>query len=154
MTPALEVRGLWKGYVAGVPGCSARVSVLRGVSFSVAHGERVGIIGGPGAGKTTLLHCIDGLRRPDTGFVRMIHDPAEPVLLLDDGWGMDAMNLRSPRRTALLFGRELQALTAYVDRVLLLRDGRVVAPESEHVGARRCVAERGVGDDARAVAIR
>ncbi|MCY7378997.1 MAG: ATP-binding cassette domain-containing protein [Gemmatimonadaceae bacterium] len=154
MTPALEVRGLWKGYVAGVQGCSARVSVLRGVSFSVAHGERVGIIGGPGAGKTTLLHCISGLRRPDTGFVRMIHYPAAPVLLLDDGWVMDAMNLRSPPRAALLFGRELQALTAYVDRVLLLRGGRVVAPESGHVGARRRVAEPGVCDDAPAFANR
>lgn len=148
MTHALEVRGLWKGYVAGVRGCSARVSVLRGVSFSVAHGERVGILGAPGAGKTTLLHCISGLRRPDIGFVRLLHRPAAPLLLLDDGWVAHSTNPPSPRRAALLFGRELETLAAHVDRVLLLRGGRLVALVSPSATPRRRVAEPGVRDDA------
>lgn len=151
---ALEVRGLWKGYVAGVRGCSARVSVLRGVSFSVLHGERVGILGAPGAGKTTLLHCICGLRRPDTGFVRLLHRPAAPMLLLDEGWVAHSTNPPSSPSTALLFGRDLEALAPHVDRVLLLCGGRLVALASPSVRSRTRVAEPGVRDDAPAVVIR
>lgn len=154
MTNALEVRGLWKGYVAGVRGCSARVSVLRGVSFSVLHGERVGILGAPGAGKTTLLHCISGLRRPDTGFVRLLHRPAAPMLLLDEGWVAHSTNPPSSLCTALLFARDLEALAPCVDRLLLLRGGRLVALASPSVRPRTRVAERGVRDDAPAFVIR
>lgn len=37
--------------------------ILRGASFSVAHGEYVSIIGPNGAGKTTLLRCLLGMYR-------------------------------------------------------------------------------------------
>lgn len=152
MTHAIEVRGLWKGYVAGVRGCSARVSVLRGVSFTVAHGERLGILGAPGAGKTTLLHCISGLRRPDTGFVRLLHRPASPTLLLDDGWVMHSVSPPQAPRSALLFGRDLESLAPHVDRVLLLRGGQLVALASPRVTPRRRVAEPDVhADPARAL---
>ena len=44
-----------------------RVSVLRGVSFSVSEGESVAIIGASGAGKSTLLNLLGGLEAPDHG---------------------------------------------------------------------------------------
>jgi lipopolysaccharide transport system ATP-binding protein len=44
---------------------------LRGVSFSVAAGESVGVIGPNGAGKTTLLRIVCGLVRPTTGRARV-----------------------------------------------------------------------------------
>jgi iron complex transport system ATP-binding protein len=37
------------------------VSILKGISFSVAEGEYVSIIGPNGAGKTTLLRCLLGM---------------------------------------------------------------------------------------------
>jgi zinc/manganese transport system ATP-binding protein len=43
--------------------------ILRGVSFSVAAGEFVGLIGSNGAGKTTLLRAILGLQKVSTGSV-------------------------------------------------------------------------------------
>lgn len=40
------------------------------VSFSLNHGEILGMIGPNGAGKTTLFNCLIGVYRPDTGSVR------------------------------------------------------------------------------------
>ena len=42
-----------------------------GVSFEVASGEIFGIIGANGSGKTTTVECVQDLRRPDSGSVRV-----------------------------------------------------------------------------------
>lgn len=59
----IEVEHLEKRY-------GHRVAVA-GVSFSVDEGEIFGILGPNGAGKTTLVECIEGLRAPDAGAVRV-----------------------------------------------------------------------------------
>ena len=45
--------------------------VLRGVSFSVASGEAVGIVGKNGAGKSTLLKLITGTLRATEGEIQI-----------------------------------------------------------------------------------
>jgi ABC transporter len=59
----IEVSGLRKTY-GGRP-------VVDGVSFSVEEGEIFGILGPNGAGKTTTVECVEGLRVPDAGTVRV-----------------------------------------------------------------------------------
>ena len=49
--------------------------VLQGVSAVFAPGEVTAIIGPNGAGKSTLLACLAGLRRPDTGTVKLGEQP-------------------------------------------------------------------------------
>jgi ATP-binding cassette subfamily B protein/ATP-binding cassette subfamily C protein LapB len=44
-----------------------RPAALETVTFSIAPGERIALLGRPGAGKSTLLRCLGGLCRPDTG---------------------------------------------------------------------------------------
>ncbi|MFG2643470.1 LuxR C-terminal-related transcriptional regulator [Streptomyces sp. NPDC048370] len=61
--PMIEVRGLRKAYGEKV--------VVDGVSFTVDEGEIFGILGPNGAGKTTTVECVEGLRTPDAGTVRV-----------------------------------------------------------------------------------
>jgi branched-chain amino acid transport system ATP-binding protein len=52
-------------------------SALNGVSFEVAHGEILGLIGPNGSGKTTLFNCISGALAPTAGSIRFLgHDIA------------------------------------------------------------------------------
>ena len=47
------------------------IHALKGVSFSVAEGEIVTLLGNNGAGKTTTLRALSGLLAPRTGDVRL-----------------------------------------------------------------------------------
>lgn len=62
-TNALEVQRLAKSFAAH--------EVLGDVSFRVAWGEVVGLLGENGSGKSTLLKMIAGQIRPDSGSIRV-----------------------------------------------------------------------------------
>jgi NitT/TauT family transport system ATP-binding protein len=65
--PVLDVQGLHKVFNAGRP--DERTAIDE-VSFSIAKGEFVCVVGPSGAGKTTLLRCMSGLAAPSSGTVR------------------------------------------------------------------------------------
>jgi ATP-binding cassette, subfamily F, member 3 len=44
-------------------------AVLKGISFDLQKGERIGLIGANGSGKTTLLKLLAGIEQPDQGSV-------------------------------------------------------------------------------------
>ena len=50
--------------------------ILADVSFEVAAGEAVGLVGVNGAGKTTLLRALLSLARPDQGHIEIFGTPA------------------------------------------------------------------------------
>ena len=60
---AVSVQGLVKRY--------GNVLAIDNISFEVKKGEIFGLLGPNGAGKTTALECIEGIRRPDGGILRI-----------------------------------------------------------------------------------
>ena len=63
-TPAIQVVNLSKSY--------GNVLVLDDISFEVPTGSIVGLVGPNGAGKTTLLESIEGLRKIQTGNIKVL----------------------------------------------------------------------------------
>lgn len=62
--------------------------VLESVSFTVARGEAVGVMGRNGSGKSTLLKIIAGIYPADAGEV-VARAPITPILELGVGWNPD-----------------------------------------------------------------
>lgn len=47
------------------------VNAVKGVSFSIKQGEKIGLIGLNGAGKSTLMKMMSGVLKPTSGSVRV-----------------------------------------------------------------------------------
>jgi ABC-2 type transport system ATP-binding protein len=62
--PIVQVEHLRKVYGSTV--------AVDDVSFEVYQGEIFGMVGPNGAGKTTTVECIEGLRQPDGGHIRVL----------------------------------------------------------------------------------
>jgi ABC-type polysaccharide/polyol phosphate transport system ATPase subunit len=67
MTPAgmITVDRVFKAY----PTRSGNRTVLNDISFTLARGEKMGILGRNGAGKSTLVRLVSGAERPTSGVV-------------------------------------------------------------------------------------
>ncbi|HEY6895845.1 MAG TPA: ABC transporter ATP-binding protein [Rhodocyclaceae bacterium] len=64
-TPLVHLAGITKSYRRG----AQRVAVLSGISFDIAAGEFLALMGPSGSGKSTLLNLIAGIDRPDSGLL-------------------------------------------------------------------------------------
>lgn len=86
MTDKLNLREVHKSF--------GSLEVLKGVSFDVAKGEMVCLIGSSGSGKSTLLRCVNLLEDIDGGQILLDgHDITDP--------GLDPLPIR--RRIGLVF---------------------------------------------------
>ncbi len=61
--PYISVKDIHKSF--------GKAKVLNGISFDIAKGEAVCIIGPSGSGKSTLLRCLNGLAEIDRGAIRI-----------------------------------------------------------------------------------
>jgi ribose transport system ATP-binding protein len=77
MAQILQMQGIEKRF--------GGVSALKGVDFSIASGEVVGLVGENGAGKSTLMKILGGVYQPDAGTVLIdelptrIHSVADAI---------------------------------------------------------------------------
>ena len=63
----ISVRNLNHSFKIGKKGKEKQVPVLKGLTFDVADGEIVSIVGKSGSGKSTLLHIMAGFLTPESG---------------------------------------------------------------------------------------
>jgi peptide/nickel transport system ATP-binding protein len=68
----IEVRGLDVTFSSG----KQQNHVVKDVSFSVARGETLGIVGESGCGKSTVLRCLSGMERGWSGEIRLAAGPS------------------------------------------------------------------------------
>lgn len=122
--PLLEVVGLSRHF--------GGLAALDGVSFTVAKGEVVGLIGPNGSGKTTLLNVVSGRLAPLAGDVRFNATPitgATPEAVCRAGIAgtfqlariPDALDARDNVAVAAMYGRrrlDVAAARAEAERLL------------------------------------
>jgi len=60
----VQVENLYKYY--------RKIKAVDDISFKIYKGEIFGLVGPNGAGKTTAIECIEGLRKPDSGSLKVM----------------------------------------------------------------------------------
>ncbi len=102
MNSVVQVQGLRKTYGATV--------AVEDVSFEVGEGEIFGMVGPNGAGKTTTIECLEGLRKPDAGSVRVLGmDPQGENRALRERLGMQLQQSNLPDRMKVWEALDLYA---------------------------------------------
>jgi putative ABC transport system ATP-binding protein len=105
----IEIEQMTKVYEIG----DIKVPALRGVSFTIAPGEYVAIMGPSGSGKSTLMNLIGCLDKPTTGLYRL---DGVDVSALNDA---DLANIRLQKLGFIFQGFNLLARTSAVRNVAL-----------------------------------
>ncbi len=91
MSAVIEVQHLHKSY--------GRTAAVNDISLSVNEGEIFGILGPNGAGKTTTVECVEGLRTPDEGEIRVLGlDPRRDRTELTQQLGVQLQDSQLPAR--------------------------------------------------------
>jgi lipopolysaccharide transport system ATP-binding protein len=90
-------------------GSRARVHALRGVSFDVAQGEVLGLVGSNGAGKSTLLRLIAGVAEPTSGSLS-VEGNVHAVLEIATGLLLDRTGRQNIHYMGGLYGASAEEL--------------------------------------------
>jgi ABC-2 type transport system ATP-binding protein len=94
MNTAISVSGLRKTY--------GRLTAVDGINFEVRTGEIFGLLGPNGAGKTTTIECLEGMRTPEEGRIRLLDlDPRATAITPGNGSASSCAERTSRRHQSL-----------------------------------------------------
>ncbi len=97
-------------YVDGLRKTYGKTVAVDEVSFEVRPGEIFGMVGPNGAGKTTTIECLEGLRKPDRGTLRVLGlDPQREGHILRQQVGMQLQQSNLPDRMRVWEALDLYA---------------------------------------------
>lgn len=106
----ISVKGLIKDYHTPV----GRRRALDNVSFDVAQGQKIAVVGRNGAGKSTLLKLISGVETPTGGTISRGLFMSWP-LGFSGGLGPEMTGRDNARFIARLYDRDIDDVIAFVD---------------------------------------
>jgi len=98
-------------------GFSAPFFALRDVSFSLARGETLGIIGRNGSGKSTALKLMAGVMVPSAGLVR-VQGRVSPLIELGAGFHPDLTGRENVFLNASILGMSGKEIRARFDEIV------------------------------------
>ncbi|MDO8615954.1 MAG: ABC transporter ATP-binding protein [Dehalococcoidia bacterium] len=101
----------------GGRGWSPPFYALRDVSFSIARGETVGIIGRNGSGKSTALKLIAGVMAPTSGEV-LVTGRISPLIELGAGFHPDLTGRENVFMNASILGMSTREVKAKFDEIV------------------------------------
>lgn len=90
---------------------------LRNVTFTVAHGEAIGVVGRNGQGKSTLLKLVTGVLLPDEGTVS-VHAGVAPLIEITGGFVDDLTVRDNVNLMAGLHGMKRAEIEARFDEII------------------------------------
>lgn len=111
------IRSVTGGRLLRSRGGSAEVLALDSVSLSIAHGERVALIGHNGAGKSTFLRLISGIYRPTAGVLH-VRVPVFPMLYKSFFTSPELSGCQAAKAHYLMTHQSLHGFDQYLDGVI------------------------------------
>ncbi len=99
------------------PSTRPRFEAVKDVSFELAPGESLGLIGGNGAGKSTILNLATGLAQPDRGSIS-VNGRVTALLELGAGFHPDLTGAENVRVNAAMMGMTRRQTAERFDEIV------------------------------------
>lgn len=90
---------------------------LRNITFTVAQGEAIGVVGRNGQGKSTLLKLVTGVLLPDEGSVH-VHAGVAPLIEITGGFVEDLTVRDNVNLMSGLHGMKREEISARFDEII------------------------------------
>ena len=107
--------------------------VVRDLSFTLADGEKVGLVGDNGAGKTSLVRAIYGDLQPDDGDILLTRRRPDSVCYIPQHLTLRGVQREADVLSFLLDGRGLRALSRRLAEIDALLKGALAPARLEEL---------------------
>lgn len=119
--PFRRAAALLRGHATGVAGLDDTLWALREISFSMEHGESLGIIGRNGAGKSTLLKILCGITEPTHGTAEL-RGRVGSLLEIGTGFHPDLTGRENIYLSSAIMGMKRNEIDRKLDEIVAFAD--------------------------------